>query len=130
MNNEQQTDLAPEADPIVYVTSQPGNFADYLSRHLPKEYVGFKAPVPWDGWTDAERRKAFGGFLYPSWHPFAVLEGNHHPSSFADVLGFRSAKVQGEVDESIEERKKQFAIPMTTKKTYGRHSPVGTLKRK
>lgn len=97
--------------------------------HDPKDYVGFKAPVPWDGWTEEERRKAFDGYLYPSWYPFAVCEGNYQPSIFVDVLGFRAARIQGEVDESIEERKKQFAVPMTTKKSYGRNTPVGTLKR-
>lgn len=127
MNNE-QNELAQVA--LVSEQAPTGLSEGLEDRHDPKAYVGFKAPVPWDGWTDEERRAAFGGFLYPSWYPFAVCEGNYTSSMFADLLGFRSAKVQGVVDESIEERKKQFSIPMQSKKTYTAHSPVGTLKRK
>ena len=128
--NNQQTELAQVA--LASEQAPVASSEDFAERqHDPQAFVGFKAPVPWDGWTEAERRKAFGGFLYPSWYPFAVCEeGNRQPSMFVDVLGFRSARVQGEVDESIEKRKKQFALPMTTKKNYGRNTPIGTLKRK
>lgn len=127
MNNE-QNELAQVA--LVSEQAPEGLSEDFADQHDPKAYVGFKAPVPWEGWTDEERRAAFGGFLYPSWYPFAVCEGNYTSSSFSDVLGFKAAKVHGVVDETIEARKKQFSIPMQGKASYTPSAPVGTLKRR
>ncbi len=127
MNNEQN-----ELAQVVAASERAGEPpSDSVGErpYVPNAFIGFKAPTPWDGWSEEERRAAFGGFLYPAWHPFAVCEGQYMPSMFAADLHFRTSKVRGEVDESIEERKKQFAVPMVSKSSYGRHSPVGTLKR-
>jgi hypothetical protein len=93
--------------------------------------VGFKAPVPWDGWTEEQRRAEYGGFLYPSWYPFAALEGNFSKSPYLPDEGRKATtpKVQGVVDEAIEIRKKQFAVPMANKASYTPHVPAGALKR-
>jgi hypothetical protein len=93
-------------------------------------YVGFKAQVPWEGWTDAQRRAAFNGFLHPAWYPFAALEGNFYKSPYLpEPSRVVKQKVQGVVDQEVEQRKKQFAVPMHSRSSYKPQSPVGVLKR-
>lgn len=93
-------------------------------------YVGFKAPVPWEGWTDEQRRAAYNGFLYPAWYPFAALEGNFYKSPYLpETPRAGKPKVQVEIDQAVEQRKKQFAVPMANKSSYRPASPIGVLKR-
>lgn len=91
-------------------------------------YAGFKAPVPWEGLTEAERRAAYGGYLYPSWFPFAACEGNYGGSGYLDWSTSSKKKVviQGRVNEEIEAHKRRFAVPASNKPNYG---PAGVLKR-
>ena len=92
--------------------------------------VGFKAPEPWAGMTEEQRRSEYDGFLYPSWYPFAALEGNYAKSPHFDTSHMKvPKKIQGEIDEKIEALKKQFAIPLLSKASYMRREPPGVLKR-
>lgn len=112
--------------------SAPEGSANGDDFELPalSSYVGFKAQVPWEGWTDTQRRAAFDGFLYPAWYPFAALEGNFYKSPYLPEPSRNvKPKVQGVVDQDVEQRKKQFAVPMQSKSSYKPQSPVGVLKR-
>jgi hypothetical protein len=90
--------------------------------------VGFKPAQEWDGLTEAQRREKYNGFNYPSWYPFAVLEGNFKSPYLPEPTRNVKTKVMGVVDEEVEQRKKQFAVPMVSKQSYTAHGPLGALK--
>lgn len=124
--NQDQDQQATYEEQIHIISDDVVDAEEQKSSHM-----GYKAPVPWDGWTEEQRREAFNGFLYPSWHPFAVLEGNYVKSPYFDTSHLKApAKVQGEVDEALEIRKKQFAVPMVNKASYTANVPAKALKRK
>lgn len=95
-----------------------------------KSWVGYRAPMPWDNATHEERRAAYGGFLFPAWYPFAVLEGNFaYQSPHFDRSHLKAPKPSTETDESLEQRKKQFAVPMVNKNSYTPNVPAAPMKR-